>query len=175
MRFLMSRASFPAAIAAAMVMMLACSAPAEAPSSATSPGIAAVPSSASAPTDSPRYSAYSVVDATTQPPGSILITMTNYAFTPSTLALPAGKVVLYLVNATSAEGYKPGGILGVHNLSLREPSRGSLVNVVAVTPNVAPGKAAILTIDALPAGIYRATCAVGEHAALGMVADITAK
>lgn len=64
--------------------------------------------------------------------------MTNYAFTPSTLALPAGKVVLYLVNATSAEGYKPGGILGVHNLSLREPSRGSLLSVVAVTPNVAP-------------------------------------
>ena len=168
----MSRLSFPAAIGAAMVMMLACSAPAEAPSSATSPGI---PSSASAPKESPRYSAYSVVDATAQPPGSILITMTNYAFTPSTLSLPAGKVVLYLVNATSAEGYKPGGVVGVHNLSLREPSRGSLVNVVAVTPNVAPGAAAILTIDALPAGIYRATCAVGEHAALGMVADITAK
>jgi uncharacterized cupredoxin-like copper-binding protein len=105
---------------------------------------------------------YAYAAAATQPPGSIVITMSNYQFTPATLALPAGKVVLYLVNTSD---------LG-HDFVLREPTR-SLVNVVAKSEVVAPGQAGILTIDGLEAGVYRATCAVAGHADLGMTADVT--
>jgi len=144
--------------APALALVLACSAPAATPATSASAPPSAVPS------QSHRYSAYSVVEATVQPPGSILITMSNFAFTPSTLALPAGKVVLYLVNPSTL----------AHNLSLREPGV-ALLNVVAVTRNIPPGMAAVLTIDSLRAGVYRATCAVEGHAAEGMVADITVK
>ena len=137
----------------AVVILIACSAPAVAP---------APSASASA---TPRYSAYSVVDATTQPPGSILVTLSNYAFTPSTLSLPAGKVVLFLANPSTE----------THDFSLREPSRPSFVNVVAVTGRIDPGKSVLITIDSLPAGVYRATCTVEDHAARGMVADVTVK
>lgn len=143
---------------AAAALVLACSAPAATPATSVSAAPSAVPS------QSPRYSAYSVVEATAQPPGSILITMSNFAFTPSTLALPAGKIVLYLVNPSTTE----------HSFTLREPSV-SLVNVVAATPNIRPGKAAVLTIDSLRAGVYRATCAVPGHADQGMIADVTVK
>src|SRR5260370_12220465 len=34
-----------------------------------------------------------------QPAGSIKVTMTEFAFSPSTLSVPSGKVVFYLVNA----------------------------------------------------------------------------
>ncbi len=93
-----------------------------------------------------------------------MITISNYQFTPATLALPAGKVVLYLVNTSTVD----------HDLVIREPAR-SLLSVVAKSEMVHPGQAGTLTIDALAAGIYHAVCGVSGHADLGMVADLTVR
>ena len=139
------------ALCAIGASVLACSGPAATPSA---------PSSGSS--NAPAAVTYTYGTATTQPPGSILITMSNYQFTPATLSLPAGRVVLYLVNTSNLD----------HDLILREPAR-SLLKVVAKSELVPPGQAGTLTIDALAAGIYHVTCAVGGHADLGMVGDFT--
>ena len=131
--------------------VLACSGPAASPS-ATSSGSSTAPAAVT----------YTYGAATTQPAGSILITMTNYQFTPATLALPAGKVVLYLVNTSNLD----------HDLVLREPAR-SLQKVVAKSELVPPGQSGTLTIDALAAGIYHVTCS--PHSAVGMVGDFTVR
>lgn len=133
--------------------VLACSGPATTP---------ITPSSASS--SAPVAVTYTYAAATTQPPGSILITMSNYQFTPATFALPAGKVVLYFVNTSNLD----------HDLVLREPAR-SILKVVAKSEIVHPGESGTLTIDALAAGIYHATCAVGAHSDLGMVGDLTVR
>lgn len=129
--------------------VMACSGPAATPSGSSTAPVAVT---------------YTYASATTQPPGSVLITMSNYQFTPATLALPAGKVVLYLVNTSTAD----------HDLILREPAR-SQVNVVAKSELVHPGQAGTLTIDGLAAGIYHANCGVVGHASLGMVGDLTVR
>lgn len=133
--------------------VLACSGPAATPSA---------PSSGSS--NAPAAVTFAYGAATTQPSGSILITMSNYQFTPATLALPAGKVVLYFVNTSNLD----------HDLILREPAR-SVLKVVAKTELVPPGQSGTLTIDGLAAGIYRVTCAVAGHADLGMVGDFTVR
>ena len=99
--------------------VLACSAPAATPSA---------PSSRSS--TAPAEVTYTYAVATTQPAGSILITMSNYQFTPATLSLPAGKVVLYLVNTGTED----------HDVTLREPAR-SVLKVVAKSDSVRPGQA----------------------------------
>lgn len=122
-------------------------------------GPAATPSRSSA---APVTVTYTYTAATTQPPGSILVTLSNFQFTPATFALPAGKVVLYLVNTSNSD----------HDLILRQPAR-SVLAVVAKSEIVHAGQSGTLTIDALPAGIYRATCGIENHSGLGMVADLT--
>lgn len=139
--------------ACALASVLACSGPA---------GTLSAPSSSSS--TAPVTVTYAYAAATTQPPGSILITMSNYQFVPATLSLPAGKVVFYLVNTSTED----------HDLTLREPAR-SVLKVVAKSESVPPGKAGTLTIDALAAGIYHVTCSVEGHAGRGMVGDFTVR
>jgi len=111
----------------AVVVVLAC----------TQPGAAAT----AAPSASPRYA---TVEATSQPTGSVAIELISYAFRPAEISVKAGKVVLYLVN-TSADP---------HALSLRDET-GPLLAVAAQSETVAGGRAAVFTIENLPAGTYR--------------------
>ena len=138
-----------------------------APASISSTSGAPTGAPSASPSAAPRASAapvlYSTVAATTQPPGSILITMTKYQFTPATLVLPAGNIVLYLVNASDVE----------HDIVLRDLA--PPFTLVLISGIVEPGRAVVATIDGLPAGVYRARCTVTGHADLGMVGEITVK
>jgi plastocyanin len=87
---------------------------------------------------------YATVEATSQPTGSVAIELISYAFRPAEISVKAGKVSLYLVN-TSADP---------HALSLRDET-GPLLAVAAQSETVAGGRAAVFTIENLPAGTYR--------------------
>ncbi|HVD92305.1 MAG TPA: cupredoxin domain-containing protein [Vicinamibacterales bacterium] len=98
-----------------------------------------------------------------QPAGSILVEMTNYAFKPADIPLKVGKNVLYLVNPSNE----------VHSMALRNPAV-SVLAVVALSAEVEAGHSAIFTIENLPAGTYRVTCPITNHATAGMVGTATA-
>ena len=104
----------------------------------------------------------STVEAPTQPAGSILVEMTNYAFKPADIPLKAGKVVIYLVNPSTE----------VHSMALRNPAV-SVLNVVASSAEVPAGHSAVFTIDNLPAAVYSVYCPITFHAASGMTATAT--
>jgi plastocyanin len=105
--------------------------------------------SASAPTASPTPTPrpslhFTTVEATSQPPGSTLIELINYEFRPADISVKAGKVVFYLVNSANQP----------HAISLRDED-GPAAAVSAESEPVAPGHAAVFTIEDLPAGSYR--------------------
>ena len=114
-------------------------------------------------TTTPAAVRYTTVESTAQPPGSILVELTSYAFKPADLSVTSGKVVLYLVN-TATEA---------HAMALRNPAV-SVLAVVALSKNVEAGHAAVFTIDDLPIGTYRLTCPIGNHASNGMVGTVIA-
>ena len=105
---------------------------------------------------------FSTVEASVQPVGSILVQMTNYAFTPADIPLTPGRVVLYLVNNSTL----------IHLMALRNPAV-SVVNVVALSAEVQPGHSAVFTIDNLRAGVYRTSCPINTHAENGMTGTAT--
>jgi plastocyanin len=105
---------------------------------------------------------YATVEASGQPAGSTLVEMSSYAFKPADIPLTAGTVVIYLVNPSTE----------VHSMALRNPAV-SILNVIALSAEVAAGHSAIFTIENLPAGVYRVTCPITNHADLGMVATAT--
>ena len=107
---------------------------------------------------------YATVEASVQPAGSILVEMTSYAFKPVDIPLTAGTVVLYLVNPSTE----------VHSMALRNPAV-SILNVVALSAEVAAGHSAVFTIENLPPGVYRVTCPITNHADNGMVATATVR
>jgi plastocyanin len=107
---------------------------------------------------------YTTVDASVQPAGSILIEMTNYAFKPADIPLTAGTVVLYLVNPSTL----------VHVMALRNPAV-SILNIVALSDEVAAGHSAVFTIENLPVGVYRVHCPIGNHSDNGMTATATVR
>jgi plastocyanin len=94
-----------------------------------------------------------------QPAGSIKVTMTEFAFDPSTINATSGKVVFYLVNA---------GSVG-HDMVIRDSSG----NKLAGSELVSAGDRFIFTIDNLPAGSYKIVCDQPGHADSGMKGDLT--
>jgi uncharacterized cupredoxin-like copper-binding protein len=85
------------------------------------------------------------------------VDMTEFAFTPNELTVPANTdVTITLVNK---------GVVS-HDFVIGDPSFSS--------PLVDPGKTGTVTVN-LPAGKYEFTCTIEGHADAGMYGDITAK
>jgi plastocyanin len=95
-----------------------------------------------------------------QPAGSVKVTMTEWAFSPSTLTVPSGKVVFYVVN---------GGTIS-HDIVIRDSSGAT----VARSELVSAGDSFVFTVDSLPAGKYTFICDQPGHEANGMKGNLTA-
>jgi plastocyanin len=130
---------------------------------ACSPSTAPAPSTAAPSATATSAVLYTTFESAVQPAGSILVEMTNYAFKPADIPLKVGKNVIYLVNPSNE----------VHSMALRNPSV-SVLAVVALSAEVEAGHSAIFTIENLPAGMYRVTCPITNHATNGMVGTATA-
>jgi len=97
-----------------------------------------------------------------QPSGSTKVTMTEYSFNPSTISVPSGKVVFFLVNAGTIS----------HDMILRDTS-GQRVSGAA-SELVSAGDSFVFTVSNLPAGTYAIFCDQPGHEASGMKGTITA-
>jgi plastocyanin len=97
-----------------------------------------------------------------QPSGSIKVTMTEYSFNPSTMSVPSGKVVFFLVNAGTIS----------HDMILRDIS-GQRVSGAA-SELVSAGDSFVFTVANLPAGTYAIFCDQPGHEASGMKGTVTA-
>jgi plastocyanin len=95
-----------------------------------------------------------------QPAGSVKVTMTEWTFSPSTLSVPSGKVVFYVVN---------GGTIS-HDMVIRDASG----NTVARSDLVSAGDSFVLTVPSLPTGAYTFICDQPGHEANGMKGNLTA-
>ena len=97
-----------------------------------------------------------------QPSGSTKVTMTEYSFNPSTISVPSGKVVFFLVNAGTIS----------HDMILRDTS-GQRVSGAA-SELVSAGDSFVFTVSNLPAGTYAIFCDQPGHEASGMKGTVTA-
>jgi plastocyanin len=95
-----------------------------------------------------------------QPAGSIKVTMTEFAFSPSTLSVPSGKVVFYLVNAGTIS----------HDLVIKD----SAGNIAGRSELVSAGDSFVFTVANLAAGKYKFVCDQPGHETNGMKGDLTA-
>jgi plastocyanin len=95
----------------------------------------------------------------TQPAGSIMVTMTEYSFTPSSLTAPNGKVVFWVVNS---------GTLS-HDMVIRDSSK----TTVAHTELISAGDRFVFTVNNLAAGSYTFICDQPGHEASGMKGTLT--
>ena len=91
-----------------------------------------------------------------QPAGSIKVTMTEFAFSPSTISVPSGKVVFFLVNTGTVS----------HDMIIRDSS-GQRVSGAA-SELVSAGDSFVFTVSNLPAGSYSYFCDQLGHEASGM-------
>jgi nitrite reductase (NO-forming) len=89
-----------------------------------------------------------------QPAGSIKVTLTEYKFDPSTISVPAGKVVFFLVNAGAVS----------HDMIIRDTSG----TRIAGSELISAGDTLVFTVDNLPAGNYTFVCDQPGHEASGM-------
>ncbi len=97
-----------------------------------------------------------------QPAGSIKVTMTEFAFSPSTISVPSGKLVFFLVNTGTVS----------HDMIIRDSS-GQRVSGAA-SELVSAGDSFVFTVSNLPAGSYSYFCDQLGHEASGMKGTITA-
>jgi plastocyanin len=97
---------------------------------------------------------------TAQPSGSFKVTMTEFKFDPSTVSVPAGKVVFYLVNAGNGTS---------HNLIIRDSSG----KKIAGSDLVSAGDQVVFTVDNIAAGSYTIYCDQPGHEASGMKGTLT--
>jgi plastocyanin len=97
-----------------------------------------------------------------QPAGSIKVTMTEYSFNPSTISVPSGKVVFFLVNAGTVS----------HDMVVRDAS-GQKVSG-ATSELVSAGDSFVFTVTNLAAGSYTFFCDQPGHEASGMKGTLTA-
>ena len=86
--------------------------------------------------------------------------MTEFAFSPSTLSVPSGKVVFYLVNAGTVS----------HDMVIKD----SAGNSVGRSELVSAGDSFVFTVASLPAGKYRFVCDQPGHETNGMFGTLTA-
>ena len=86
--------------------------------------------------------------------------MTEFKFDPSTISLPAGKVVFYLVNAGNGTS---------HNMIIRDSSN----KKIAGSELVSAGDQSVFTVDSIAAGTYTIFCDQPGHEASGMKGTLT--
>jgi plastocyanin len=96
---------------------------------------------------------------TSQPPGSMQVTMTEYKFDPSTITVPHGKVTFWLVNSGSL----------AHDMVIRDTSN----NRIAASELLSAGDSKAFTVNDIPAGTYTFFCSQPGHEAQGMKATLT--
>jgi plastocyanin len=95
-----------------------------------------------------------------QPAGSVKVTMTEWAFSPSSLSVPSGKVVFYVVN---------GGTIS-HDMVIKDSSG----NVTGRSDLISAGDSFVFTVANLAAGNYSFICDQPGHEANGMKGTLTA-
>jgi len=95
----------------------------------------------------------------TQPSGSFKVTMTEFKFDPSTISVPSGKAVFFLVNA---------GTTG-HDMSIRDSGGAT----IAHSDLVSAGYSFVFTVDSIAAGTYTIFCSQPGHEASGMKGTLT--
>ena len=86
--------------------------------------------------------------------------MTEFKFDPSTITVPAGKVVFYLVNAGNGTS---------HNFIIRDSSG----KKIAGSELVSAGDQSVFTVDNIAAGTYTIFCDQPGHEASGMKGTLT--
>ena len=86
--------------------------------------------------------------------------MTEFKFDPSTLSVPAGKVVFYLVNAGNGTS---------HNMIIRD----STGKHVGGSELISAGDSVVFTVDNIAAGSYTFYCDQPGHEASGMKGTLT--
>ena len=97
---------------------------------------------------------------TSQPSGSIKVTLTDFHFDPSTITVPHGKVVFFLVNASGSLQ---------HDLAIQDSSN----NRVAISELISAGDSTTFTVDNIAAGDYTFLCTQPGHADAGMKGKLT--
>ena len=94
-----------------------------------------------------------------QPAGSTKVTMTEFKFDPSSLNMPSGKAVFFLVNSGSVS----------HDMIIRDSSN----NRVAGSELISAGDSFVFTVDNIAAGTYTYYCDQPGHEASGMKGTLT--
>lgn len=94
-----------------------------------------------------------------QPAGSILVTMTEFSYKPSTISAPSGKVVFYLVNAGTV----------AHDMVISDSSG----KTVASSELVSAGDAFVFTVGSIATGTYDFFCDQPGHKDAGMKGTLT--
>ncbi len=97
---------------------------------------------------------------TSQPAGSIKVTMTEFKYDPSTISVPAGKVVFFVVNAGNNTS---------HDLIIRDSAGKRL----AGSSVISAGDSAVFTVDSIAAGTYTIFCDQPGHEGSGMKGTLT--
>ncbi|MHB8588848.1 MAG: cupredoxin domain-containing protein [Candidatus Dormibacteraceae bacterium] len=97
--------------------------------------------------------------ASSQPAGSIKVTLTEFHFEPSTISAPSGKVVFYLVNAGTT----------AHDMIIRDSSNNRLDG----SELISAGDSFVFTVNSIPAGSYTIFCDQPGHEASGMKGTLT--
>jgi nitrite reductase (NO-forming) len=94
-----------------------------------------------------------------QPSGSTKVTMTEFHFEPSTISVPSGKAVFFLVNAGTTS----------HDMIIRDSSG----TKVAGSELISAGDSFVFTVDTIAAGTYTYFCDQPGHEASGMKGTLT--
>ena len=94
-----------------------------------------------------------------QPPGSIKVSLTEFAFTPSALTARQGRVVFFLVNDGSQS----------HDLVITD----SAGKRIAASELLSAGDSNVFTVDNIATGSYIILCDQPGHEASGMKGSLT--
>jgi plastocyanin len=94
-----------------------------------------------------------------QPAGSIKVTLTEFKFDPSTISAPSGKVVFYLVNGGTTS----------HDMVIRDSSN----NRIDASELISAGDTFVFTVTSISAGTYTYFCDQAGHEASGMHGTLT--
>ena len=94
-----------------------------------------------------------------QPAGSTKVTLTEFKFDPSSITVPHGKVVFFLVNSGSVQ----------HDMAIRD----STGNRLALSELISAGDTSVFTVNNMDAGTYTIFCTQQGHETSGMHGTLT--
>jgi plastocyanin len=94
-----------------------------------------------------------------QPADSTGVTMTEFKFDPSSITVPHGKAIFWLVNSGTTQ----------HDLAIRDSSN----NRIATSELVSAGDSKEFDVNDLAAGTYVIFCSQPGHEASGMKGTLT--